>query len=60
MSVFGKLGAALLETVTLPVAVAADIVTMGGTLTERGRTYTGSQVKRIVQDLEDAADEARD
>lgn len=60
MSVFGKLGAAILETVTLPVAAAADIVTFGGVLTDKNGTYTGSQVKRIVKDLEDAADEARD
>lgn len=60
MGIFGKLGAALIETVTLPLAVAADVVTLGGTLNDKNETYTGAKGRNIVSDIEEAADEARD
>lgn len=35
---------------TLPVSMAADIVTMGGELTDRRESYTESKAKRIAKD----------
>lgn len=40
--------------VTAPVAVVADIVTMGGAINERKNTYTGDQCRSIVEALERA------
>ena len=42
--------------VTLPVSVAADVVTLGGTLTDKDKPYTADTVSNIVQNLENAAD----
>jgi hypothetical protein len=41
--------------VRLPVAVAADTITMGGHLTDRDEPYTVSAAKDLVKNLEDAA-----
>ena len=60
MSILGKLGAALIETVTLPVSIVADAATLGGRTIGREDSYTGRKVRRIADDLKAAADEARD
>lgn len=59
MSVFGKLGAAIIRTATIPLSVVADIATLGGVMNDHGESYTAGKVRRIVDDIEDAADEAR-
>lgn len=45
--------------VTLPVSVAADVVTLGGELNDRGRSYTADKAARIGKDaskiIEDVA-----
>ena len=60
MGMFGKLIGAVIETVTIPVAVVADVVTLGGAINEKGETYTGSKIERIVDDLDGAAEDATD
>lgn len=37
--------------VTLPLSIVADTVTMGGELNDRGKSYTGSKLKRIGKDV---------
>lgn len=49
--------AAAVET---PVAVVADVVTMGGALTDRDEPYTAKALSNVVQNIEDAADPKRD
>jgi hypothetical protein len=47
---------AALVVVTAPVAVVADVVTLGGTLSDkRGGTYTGDALGDFVDNLKDAA-----
>lgn len=46
---------AALGVVTVPVAVAADVVTLGGALTDKDEPYTASAVSDVVKNLEDAA-----
>lgn len=46
---------AALGVVTVPVAVAADAVTLGGALTDKDEPYTASAVSDMVKNLEDAA-----
>lgn len=36
--------------VTLPLSVAADVVTLGGELNDRGKSYTETKLKRIGKD----------
>lgn len=55
MGILGSLGSACAAVATLPLAVAADVVTLGGVVNDRGSTYTGDKVEGILEDLEDAA-----
>lgn len=46
------------KTTLLPVTVAADIVTLGGELTDkRSGTYTGDMLTGIGESLEELADD---
>lgn len=62
---FGMLGsltkAVVGAVVETPLAVAADVVTLGGALTDKREPYTASAVRRVVQNVEDAVEpEKRD
>lgn len=47
--------------VDIPVAVAADVVTLGGTLSDKaGGTYTGDAAGRFVDNVNDITDPDRD
>lgn len=37
---------------TLPLSVAADVVTLGGELNDRRSSYTGSKLSRVAKDAE--------
>ena len=43
--------------VTLPLAIGADIVTVGGVLTDREETYTETKANVILDHAEDIIDE---
>jgi hypothetical protein len=45
---------AVVGVVTAPVAIVADVVTLGGTLTDKAEPYTASTVSDIVSNLKDA------
>lgn len=49
-----SLAKAAAAVVTVPVAVAADIVTMGGHLTDKDKPYTADAVSDLVDNLKDA------
>ncbi len=51
-TVLGKVASIVIDTVTLPVAVAVDVVTLGGELTDRNEPYTVSNVKNIAHNAE--------
>lgn len=40
--------------VTIPVAVVADAVTLGGSLTDKPRPYTADAVSDVVKNLQNA------
>jgi hypothetical protein len=42
---------AVIET---PVAIVADVVTMGGSLTDQDRPYTAQAVEKVVDNLSNA------
>lgn len=54
MGFFNALVKIAVDTVTLPIDIAKDIVTLGGIATDRGGTYTGEKLEQIKQDAEEA------
>lgn len=50
-----SLAKAAVAVVTVPVAAVADVVTMGGVLTDKESTYTGEAVSDAMKNLRDAA-----
>lgn len=50
----GDLFKAALAVVTVPVAVAADVVTLGGSLTDKDEPYTATAVSDAVKNLGNA------
>jgi len=51
---FGDLFKAVVGVITVPVAIVADVVTLGGVLTDKGQTYTADAVSDVVKNLENA------
>jgi len=55
---FGVLGdltkAVVGVVVEMPIAIAADVVTMGGTLTDQDEPYTATALKSVMQNVENA------
>lgn len=42
--------------IDVPVSVAADVVTMGGALTDKEKPYTAEAAERLVKNVKDIAD----
>ena len=49
-----SLAKAATAVVTVPVAVVADVVTLGGALTDKDKPYTAEAVSDLVDNLKDA------
>lgn len=54
MNMFSGLLKAALGVVSIPVALVADAVTLGGSLTDRNTPYTASAVSDVVTNIENA------
>ena len=50
-----SLAKAAVAVVTVPVAVVADVVTLGGVRTDKDSTYTGEALGGAMKNLKDAA-----
>jgi hypothetical protein len=37
-----------------PIAIVADVVTMGGILTDKDEPYTSSSIKKVVDNIENS------
>ena len=57
---FGSILKAAVGVVTTPVALAADVVTLGGALTNRETPYTITQAEEIMNNLEKAVSSEED
>lgn len=55
LGMFESLAKAAVAVVTVPVAVVADVVTMGGVLTDKEKPYAAEAVEDFVDNLKDAA-----
>jgi len=53
---FGSFLKAAVGVVLTPVAVVADVVTLGGELTDRKETYTGQVLDAVEKNLSDTID----
>ena len=54
--ILGSLAKAAVSVVEIPVAVVADTITLGGTLTDRNESYTSAALEHLVKNVQDAAD----
>lgn len=59
MGIFGKLTSAIVQTALLPVALAKDVVTMGGACIDEDPA-TWERLKKIGRTVESAIDELDD
>ena len=57
---FESLIKAALSPVDLAVGVAADVVTMGGALTDQDKPYTAQAAQRLVKNVSDAVKPERE
>ena len=51
---FESLAKAALAVVTVPVSVVADVVTLGGALTDKDQPYTATAMSDAVKNLRNA------
>lgn len=52
---FGNLLKAVVGVVVeTPVAIVADVVTMGGVLTDKDQPYTATAVEKVVKNIENS------
>ena len=55
---FGMLGdlakAAVGVVIETPIAVVADVVTMGGALTDKDQSYTTTALEKVMENVENA------
>lgn len=56
MGLFKLLEAAVKTAVVLPVSVAADVVTLGGALTDKKKPYTVEALEDIKDDIDEIGD----
>lgn len=53
--VLGKLTKAVVGVVVeTPIAVVADVVTLGGVLTDKDKPYTATAIEKVVENVQDA------
>jgi len=57
MGLFGKILEIGIKTVTLPVDVVKDVVTLGGTLSDKGESYTIDKCEDIMNDVDKLGDD---
>lgn len=53
MSLFGKIVRTVINVATLPVDVAKDIGTLGGSATDQPKPYTAQKLDKIKEEAED-------
>lgn len=56
---FGSLLKATVGIVTTPVAVVADVVTLGGAMTDKDVPYTVESIENVLENLGNAVDPDR-
>lgn len=57
MGLIGKFLKTTIDIAMLPVSAVADVITMGGELTDRSEPYTVQHIKGIAVDIAETIDE---
>ena len=57
MGFFGKLLKTALDVVETPIAIAKDVVTLGGALNDEDKTYTEKKLEELGKDYKEMKDE---
>lgn len=57
---FESLVKAAASVVTVPVAIVADVATLGGSLTDKNEPYTSTEVEKLVKNLQNITDPKKD
>jgi hypothetical protein len=60
MSVFSKLTKIAIDTITSPIEIIKDVVTMGGILTDSNKPYTAKRLNKLGKDLKEFQEEVDD
>lgn len=53
MKLFGQIVRTAVNTALLPVAVTKDVLTLGGTLTDKRESYTREQIDRLKDEAQE-------
>ena len=53
MSLFGALVKKVVNVATLPVAVAKDVITLGGTIDDQAKSHTAQKLEQIKEEADD-------
>jgi hypothetical protein len=56
MNLFGKILEVTIKTIALPISIVADVVTLGGVITDKKRTYTGEALRDLYEDIDELGD----
>ena len=60
MSILGKAFKTIVHTVSTPVDVIKDIVTLGGSITGEEEPHTLQKIKKILEDVDELGEEIDD
>jgi len=60
MGFFKKLAKTAIDAATTPIAVAADLATLGGVLTDQDDPYTVKKLKQLEEDWEEVRESLDD
>jgi hypothetical protein len=55
-SILNSVVKAAVSVVEIPVAVVADVITLGGSMNDKDQPYTATAVEHLVKNVQDAAD----
>lgn len=53
LGILGDIVKTTVDVATTPLSVAADVITLGGTLNDRDEAYTETSLNNILKDIED-------
>lgn len=57
MGLLGKILKTTINLTTLPLDIVKDVVTLGGTLEDKDKSYTAKKMNRLGDNLEEIMDE---
>jgi hypothetical protein len=59
MGLFGSLLKTVIDVVEMPIAIAKDVATMGGELTDQKKCYTQQKLEEVDEDWNDSKEQIK-